>query len=163
MNTGSKNRRRAAWLKWPFRLLGAAAGLLTAGFASDSSSVAAQTGNYRSAREVPAAWQDFAKQLQARLEQRIVADDERARHFQDYMARRRDAASTAPVSFRLRTWILANGKVERLEFEGVDNDIVVALRALLINGEVGAPPPDMLQPLHLRLSLRASAEPTQKQ
>ena len=162
MNTGSKNNRRAAWWKRHLRSLGAAAGLLTAELAGDASSLAAQNSNYRSAREVPAAWQDFAKQLQARLEQRIAADDEKARHFQDYMARRRDA-STAPVSFRLRTWILATGKVERAEFEGIDNDIAVALRALLINADVDVPPPDMLQPLHLRLSLRANPDPEQKQ
>ncbi|MEN3380811.1 MAG: hypothetical protein V7608_855 [Hyphomicrobiales bacterium] len=161
MNTGSKNRRRAPWWKRHSRFLGAVAGLLTAGLASDASSVVAQNGNYRSVREVPAAWQDFAKQLQARFEQRIAADDEKARHFQDYVARRGET-SAAPLSFRLRTWILADGKVERVEFDGVDNDVAVALRALLINGEVGVPPPDMLQPLHLRLSLRASAEPAQK-
>jgi hypothetical protein len=162
MNADSKNNRRAAWWKRHLRSLGAAAGLLTAELAGDASALAAENSSYRSAREVPPAWQDFAKQLQARLEQRIAADDERARHFQDYVARRR-GGDAAPVSFRLRTWILATGKVERTEFEGVDADIAVALRALLINADVGVPPPDMLQPLHLRLSLRANAEPAKKQ
>jgi hypothetical protein len=163
MNTGNKNMQHAAWWKRRFRFLGAVAGLLTAGLASDASSVAAQNSNYRSAKEVPAAWQDFAKQLQARFEQRLAADDEKARHVQDYLARRGGDTSAAPLSFRVRTWILADGKVERIEFEGVDSDAAVALRALLINGEVGAPPPDMLQPLHLRLSLRPNTEPPQKQ
>jgi hypothetical protein len=163
MNTGSKHTPRAEWWKRHFRFLGAAAGLLAAGLASDTSSLAAQTGNYRSAKDVPAAWQDFAKRLQARFEQRLAADDENARNVQDYAARQGGGTGLAPLSFRVRTWILASGKVERIEVDGIGDDIAVALRALLIDGEVGAPPPDMLQPLHLRLSLRANIEPAQEQ
>jgi hypothetical protein len=51
---------------------------------------------------------------------------------------------------------VADGKVNRVEFDGIDDpDAINELRALLIDGNVGAPPPEMLQPLHLRLSLRA--------
>jgi hypothetical protein len=56
----------------------------------------------------------------------------------------------------LRTWVLADGSVNRVEFTGIDDRKAVdELRALLVDGNVGAPPPEMLQPLHLRLSLRA--------
>ena len=154
MNADMNGRHRASWRNKLFRSLGAAAGLVSAGLAADVSSAAAQNGYSRPATTAPAAWQEFAKQLQARFEQRLSADDARVRHLQDLMTRRR-GGSDAALSIRLRTWVLPDGKVERVEFENLDNDIAVALRALLLDGDVGAPPPEMLQPLHLRLSLRA--------
>ena len=163
MRATTRLRQRVSWWQRLFPSLGAAAGLLTAGLASDASPVAAQDRNYRSAREVPASWQDFAKQLQARFEQRLAADDDRTRHVQDLVARRGESANGTPQAFRLRTWILASGRVERVEFEGLSSDVATALRSLLINSDVGAPPPDMLQPVHLRFSLRPNAEQRQKQ
>jgi hypothetical protein len=137
-----------------FGWLGAATGLLAAGLAAETLSVVAQGSDYRSAATAPAAWQEFAKKLQNTFQQRLAADDDGARQFRDQMDKRAEEANAAPVTLIARTWILPDGNVERIEFDGLDQDVAVNLRALLAHGEVGVAPPDMLQPLHLRLSLR---------
>jgi hypothetical protein len=152
---GGHRKPRAWW----WRLFGSAAtsaGLLVAGVAAGKPPVAAENSNYRPATTAPESWQVFASQLQTRFEQRLAGDDEKARHFQDYLTRRSQAADAPPLTVVLRAWILADGAVHRVEFDGIDDrDAVDELRALLVNGNVGTPPPEMLQPLHLRLSLRA--------
>jgi hypothetical protein len=49
---------------------------------------------------------------------------------------------------------LPDGKIERVESDGLDPVAAISLRALLAGEGVGVPPSDMLQPLHLRLTLR---------
>ncbi len=55
----------------------------------------------------------------------------------------------------VRAWLNPDGTVEKVTFpslknEQADND----LRTILTRGNVGeAPPPEMLQPLHMRFSL----------
>jgi hypothetical protein len=47
-----------------------------------------------------------------------------------------------------------------VDFDGRDGiEAIAGLRTLLMDGNVGAPPPEMLQPLHLRLSLQAKPQP----
>jgi len=157
----SNRGRRATWWKRIFRSLGTVAGLFTAGLGAETSSAAAQNSDYRSATAAPSAWQEFAKQLQSRFQQRLAADDATARKFQDYLAKHAGGKGATPRTLVVRTWILPDGKMERVEFEGLDDAAVaVDLRAVLVGGDVGAqPPPDMLQPLRLRLSLRPNDEP----
>jgi hypothetical protein len=143
--------------------LGAATGLFSAGLGAATSSVLAQRADYQSAATAPAAWQNFAKELQTRFQQRLAADDDAARRFQSQMEQRAGKAEATPVALTMRAWILPDGKVARVEFDGLDPDVAVSLRALLSHNDVGAPPPDMLQPLHLRLSLRAKDAPPQGQ
>jgi hypothetical protein len=139
--------RRLAWS------LGAATGLLWLVPGAWLSSGAAQGSDYRSAAAAPAAWQAFAGQLQSRFQERLAADDAAARSFQDTISKRQ--ADNKPLTLIVRSWILPGGKIERVEFDGLNDDsIAVNLRALLINVVVDAPPPDMLQPLRLRFSLR---------
>jgi hypothetical protein len=135
------------------------AGLIVAGAEAKASPVAASSGEYRPAAAVPESWQVFARQVQARLEQQLAGDSDKARHVQDYLVRR-DGEASAPSKFVLRAWVRPDGKVNRIEVDGIDNAEAAAdLRALLINGDVGVPPPAMLQPLHLRLSPRANNRP----
>jgi len=145
------------WLTRLFRSVG-----LLGGLAASASPVAGQGVDYRPAAEAPAAWQEFAQRLQTHFQERLAADDEGARRFQDYLAKHAGAAADAPpVAVVVRAWILPDGKLERVEFDGLDDAAAAAdLRALLAAGAVGAPPPDMLQPLRLRLSLRPK-EPRQ--
>ncbi len=144
------------------RRLGTVTGLLGGvGAVAATTSAAAQQGDYRPAAEAPAAWQTFARQLQGRFQQRLAADDDAARRFHDQLDKRGDADSAAPVAVTVRTWILPDGKVDRLEFNGLDPAAAVDLRALLTRDNVGAPPSDMLQPLHLRLTLRSDDQPAQ--
>ncbi len=73
------------------------------------------------------------------------------------MLRHGDASA---ISLRMRVWMGASGSVERIEFDGLaDPDAAVDLRALLMPVQVSAPPPDMLQPLRMRLSLRLGHPP----
>jgi hypothetical protein len=152
---------RVTWWKRIFCFVAAMAGLL-GGIGAEASPVSAEDSNYRSVTTAPEAWQAFAKQLQGRIEEQLAGDDERARHFQDYLAARANGADEQSQTFVLRAWFLADGTVNRVEFDGIDDpDAILNLRALLISDKVGAPPPEMLQPLHLRLSLRAKDQPRQ--
>lgn len=156
------SRQRTAWWRRLLWSLGAATGLLSAGAGVDPGSVAAQGVDYRSAASAPAAWKDYAKRLQTSFQDRLAADDAATRQFQDFVAKREGGARA--LTLVIRTWVLPNGNVERIEFDGLDdNDVAVNLRALLARGAVGAPPPDMLQPLHLRVSLRPKDQPRQGQ
>ncbi|WP_213773061.1 hypothetical protein [Bradyrhizobium sp. dw_78] len=155
----ANNRHHTAWWRRALRSLGAVTGLFAAVGAGTSAAVAQDVG-YRSAATAPAAWQAFAKQLQGRFEQRLAADDKDARSFQQYIAKRGTESNAPPLTFVARTWVLPDGKVERLEFDGLDDDqIAVHLRALLTRDNVGTPPTDMLQPLRLRLALRPKEQP----
>ena len=152
---------RDGWWRRMFRSAATSAGLLAAGVGAEAAPVAVENGSDRPAAMVPESWQAFARQLQGRIEQRLAGDDAKARHFQDYLTQRSQQGG-APLSVVLRTWVLADGKVSRVEFDGIDDpEARGELRALLIGGDVGAPPPEMLQPLHLRLSLRAGDSPRQ--
>jgi hypothetical protein len=152
---GVKNsENRVGWLKRLFWSLGTATGLLTAGLGAQASPTDSQRSDYRSAAAAPAAWQEFAKQLQNRFQQRLAADEGAARRFQDDMAKLAEGKNAAPPTLIVRTWILPDGKVERVESEGLDPVSAISLRTLLAGEGVGVPPPDMLQPLHLRLTLR---------
>lgn len=151
---------RATWWHRIAGSLAAAAGLLAAGPGVDASPVAAERSDYRPADAAPPAWQTFARQLKEKIEQRLAGDDEKARHFQEYLGNR--DIGDAPVTFVLRAWISSDGQLHRVEFDGLNAPgASVDLRALLTGRNVGAPPPEMLQPLHLRFSLRATDRPQQ--
>ena len=153
------NSSQTGWWRRVLRSLGAVAGSVAVAGAS-ASGASAQDAAYRAAATAPMSWQAFAGQLQSRFEGRLAADDEDARAFHDYLAKREGAPNARPLTFVARTWILPDGKVERLEFDGLDDkEIAVHLRALLTRDSVRAPPPDMLQPLRLRLSLRSKEQP----
>ncbi len=150
---GSSSRPEV-WWKRAFQSLGAVTGLFGA-ISAGTSVAAAQDTNYRSASAAPASWQEFAKQVQTRFQQHLMADDEGARKIRDYFAKRAGEGSVTPRPPIVRVWVLPDGKIERLELDGLgDDSVAVNLRALLARGDVGVPPPDLLQPLHLRLSLQ---------
>lgn len=156
----NKNESEVAW-KRVLRSLSAVTGLFAA-VGAGTSMAAAQDAGYRSAATAPASWQAFAKQLQGHFEQRLAADDKDARSFQEYVSKREAGSNASPLTFVARTWVLPDGKVERLEFDGLDDkEIAVHLRTLLTRDNVGTPPADMLQPLRLRLSLRPHDRPTE--
>jgi hypothetical protein len=156
----SRRRGRMSWWRKIFRPVAAMAGLIVAGTDTKAAPVTEERGEYRSATTVPETWQVFARQLQQRFEQQLAGDSEGARRIQDYLMRRNGGADAPALKLVLRAWVLADGKVSRIEVDGIDDaGMRVELRALLMAGGVGAPPPAMLQPLHLRLSLRAKDRP----
>jgi hypothetical protein len=155
----ANNVRRMIRWKQIVRSLGAVTGLF-ATVGAGTSVAGAQDAGYRSAATAPASWQAFARQFQDRFEQRLAADDQEARSFQDYLTKREAGPDAPTLTFVARTWVLPDGSVERLEFDGLkDDQVAVHLRGLLTRDNVGAPPPDMLQPLRLRLSLRPKERP----
>jgi hypothetical protein len=151
-----KHSSHVAWWKKIFRPAATMAGLIVAGAEAKAAPVAAESGEYRLATTVPETWRAFARQLQQKFEQQLAGDSDGARRIQDYLTRRSGAADAPALKLALRTWVSADGKVSRIEVDGMDDTMTrIELRALLMAGSVGAPPPEMLQPLHLRLSLRA--------
>ena len=156
LTAGAGGRRHMTWWRKIFRPLAAMAGLIVAGADTKAAPVTEERGEYRSATTVPEAWQVFARQLQQRFEQRLAGDSDGARRIQDYLMHRHGEADAPALKLVLRAWVLADGKVSHIEVDGMDDaGMRVKLRGLLMAGSVDAPPPAMLQPLHLRLALRA--------
>ena len=154
---GGRRRSHVTWWRKLFRPVAAMAGLIVAGAEAKAAPVTEErVGEYRSATAVPESWQVFARQLQQRFEQQLAGDGGEARRIQEYLMRQAGGADAPALRLVLRAWVLTDGKVSRIEVDGMDDaGMRVELRALLMAGSVGAPPPAMLQPLHLRLSLRA--------
>jgi hypothetical protein len=152
-------RNRIAWWKRLLWSLGAITGVVTTGVGTSGSPAAAQDVDYRSAAAAPAAWQEFAQRLQAHFQDRLATDED-VRLLQDYIATRRGGVSTTALALTVRAWVESDGEIQRIEFDGLDDDnLAVRLRALLSLGDVGVPPSDMLQPVRLRLSLRPTDQP----
>lgn len=113
---------------------------------------AAQDAVYQKPEAVPAAWREYAERVQTVFRQLLDADDDMFRQFQ---TRGDDSTNArAASSVIVRAWIANDGKVERVELVGLDGQPAMSLRSVLAKGNIGAPPPPgMLQPLNLRLSL----------
>src|SRR5262249_12074031 len=106
---------------------------------------------YRASTEAPAEWRAYAQRLQGLFKDEL-SDDDMIRSLA--AAGDKAAKEHVPATFRVRAWVAADGKVGRLEFSGLDAATTSAVRARLMRTDVGASPPaDMLQPLHLKLSL----------
>ncbi|MGO4712932.1 hypothetical protein [Bradyrhizobium sp. 2TAF24] len=144
----SRDSRVARWLRW----FGAATGLITVGIGASTAPAVAQRADFQSAAAAPAAWQAFARQLQSQFQHQLAGEDVAAQQVRDVMTGHGVGAS--PSSVVVRAWILPSGTVERVDLDGVEADVAGPLRTLLVRDNVGVPPADMLQPLHLRLSLR---------
>lgn len=157
---GASGGGRTAWWRRVFHSAAGAAGLIAAGAGAKASPVAVPGSEYQPAAAAPESWQAFARQVQGGFEQQLAADSDAARQVQeylvnDYLARRKIDAGAAPARFVVRAWIKADGRVNRIEIDGLgDVGAAADLRALLIDRDVGVPPPGMLQPLHLRLTSR---------
>jgi hypothetical protein len=134
------------------RYVGVALGLHGAGIVP----APAQSVDYRSSQSAPASWRDYAMLTQAQLRDRLAADDDRA---QDFRKRLQQAGSSStPAAIVARLWIAPDGRIDRVEADGIDADTARMLGIILSREKLKAKPPaDMLQPLHLKLSLAADA------
>src|SRR5271166_2822130 len=102
----------ARWAICSVALVGALElGVVATTFAS------AQSDN--SASRIPATWTTFSAKLQTAFQARLAGQDDAARQFQDFLSKRFDRPGTPPPSVVVRAWIGGDGKVARLEFEGV--------------------------------------------
>jgi hypothetical protein len=114
--------------------------------------------SYLPAAAAPAAWQAFSQQLGIRFQEQLAADD-MAQALQEALAARAKTGNASANVLMVQAWILPSGQIERVEFERIDPLLTARLRVLLSRVNVGAPPPDMLQPVHVRLSLRPKDQP----
>jgi hypothetical protein len=116
----------------------------------------AQSAEYREAGAAPPHWAQFAKLVRYRFEDWIGADDAVANRFRSYLHEHAGKEDAPPPTLDVRAWINPDGTVERVTFLSLKNaQADEDLRTILKRGNVGeAPPPEMLQPLNLRFSLK---------
>ena len=115
----------------------------------------AQAQDYREAGSAPPSWIQFAKLVKFRFEDWIGADDAVASRFRSYLREHAGKDDGPPQALEVRAWLNPDGTVERVTFPPLKNaQADDDLRTILKRGNIGeAPPPEMLQPLHLRFSL----------
>lgn len=115
----------------------------------------ARAQDYRDASKAPPHWIQFAKLVKFRFEDWISADDEVANRFRTYLREHQGKDDAPPQMLEVRAWVNPDGTVEKISFPSLKNQQADDdLRAILKRGNIGeAPPPEMLQPLHLRFSL----------
>lgn len=130
------------------RLMLAGAALFAAPAAS------AQSEAFRAAADVPKAWTDFAAGLRVKSETVLRSDDPAARRLQAALEDLRKAnADQPPLRVGVRLWVGTDGRVTRVSFGRVSEEVNADLTALLMGVMPGPPPSGMLQPVHLKLSL----------
>lgn len=115
----------------------------------------AQTLDFRSPNQVPPSWTQFSKLVKYRFEEWIGGDDPVAARFRVYLKAHSGKSDGPPTVLTVRAWVDPDGKVARVSFPSFkDVDATKDLRNILTRGNIGErPPPDMLQPMHLRFSL----------
>ncbi|WP_414144408.1 YbaB/EbfC family DNA-binding protein [Burkholderia territorii] len=113
--------------------------------------VAAQTA------DVPQPWISYAQLVGRQFQAWLEADGDAADRLHRYLEERvlNARADAPPPAIVVRAWIGANGAVTRVEFASLGSaDADATLRQLLTASPLTeAPPPDMLQPLRVRLRL----------
>ncbi|RQS14667.1 YbaB/EbfC family DNA-binding protein [Burkholderia sp. Bp9002] len=107
--------------------------------------------------DVPQPWITYAQRVGRQFQGWLQADGDAAdRLHRSLEARVLNARADAPPpAIVVRAWIGANGTVTRVEFDPLgDAGADAALRQLLTAGPLAEPPPpDMRQPLRVRLRL----------
>jgi hypothetical protein len=116
----------------------------------------AQAPVFRSPETAPPAWARFSVLVKGRFEQWLAADEAVANRFRDWLAQAAEQRNSPPPTLVVRAWLDPDGGVARVAFESLGNDRADEdLRRILTSGKIGAlPPPDMLQPIRFRLSLK---------
>ncbi|WP_417903635.1 YbaB/EbfC family DNA-binding protein [Burkholderia territorii] len=113
--------------------------------------VAAQTA------DVPQPWISYAQLVGRQFQAWLEADGDAADRLHRYLEERvLNARADAPQpAIVVRAWIGANGAVTRVDFASLGSaDADATLRQLLTASPLAeTPPPDMLQPLRVRLRL----------
>lgn len=107
--------------------------------------------------DVPQAWIRYGQLAGQQFQTWLEADGDAADRLHRYLEARvlNARADAPPPAIVVRAWIGANGAVTRVEFASLgDPDADATLRQLLTAGPLAEPPPpDMLQPLRVRLRL----------
>jgi hypothetical protein len=117
--------------------------------------VSAEILEFRDPTKAPPSWVQFARLVRYRFEEWIAADDAIAARFRVYLKVHKGKSDGPPATLTVRVWVNPDGTIDRVSFpEFADAGATKDLRTILIRGNIGeAPPAEMLQPIHLRLSL----------
>jgi hypothetical protein len=110
---------------------------------------------FQSGAEAPKAWIEFANLLRFRSETILRSDDAAALRLQEALQKLNDTGDTPPpLNVTVKMWVDKSGKIERVSFAPLADAAANAdLTTLLSSISAGVPPPDMLQPVRLKLSL----------
>jgi hypothetical protein len=113
--------------------------------------------SYVSAADAPPSWAQFSKLIKYRFETWIGASDPVANRLRAYLTKRAGQDDSPPQTLEVHAWVNPDGTIERVSFSPLNNAQADAdLHTILRRGNVGeAPPPEMLQPLRLRFSLKS--------
>lgn len=107
--------------------------------------------------DVPPTWLRYGQLAGQQFQTWLEADGDAADRLHRYLESRvlNARVDAPPPAIVVRAWIGANGVVTRVEFASLgDPDPDATLRQLLTAGPLAEPPPpDMLQPLRVRLRL----------
>jgi hypothetical protein len=108
-------------------------------------------------RDVPQPWIAYAQLVGRQFEAWLEADNDAADQLHRYLEDRilNAKADAPPPAIVIRAWIGASGSVTRVEFDSLgDAKADATLTQLLTEHPMSeSPPPDMLQPLRVRLRL----------
>ncbi len=115
----------------------------------------ARARDFRSTNQVPPSWVQFSKLVKYRFEQWVSSDDPIAARFRVYLKAQAGAVDGPPDTLDVRVWVNVDGSVARVTFPAFKDAVATTdLRTILSGGNIGErPPPDMLQPINLRLTL----------
>lgn len=130
------------------RYVGVALGLGAMGVAP----APAQNAGYLPSHAAPESWRRYALLAQRQLRDRLAVEDDTT---QDVRKRlQRAVPSSIQLAIVASLWVAPDGRIDRVEVEGVDEEARRALSRILSDERLAAAPPaDMLQPLRLKLSL----------
>ncbi|MCR6629205.1 MAG: hypothetical protein NVV74_03620 [Magnetospirillum sp.] len=106
---------------------------------------------------VPASWKSYAGLVGHQFQAWLMADDDVAWRLHKFLEDRAvSAADTPPGPLLVKVWINSEGQVTQLDFASLGSSQAdVDLRQLLTTNPLSEPPPpDMRQPLMLRLDLQ---------
>ncbi|MGO4683753.1 hypothetical protein [Hyphomicrobium sp. 2TAF46] len=130
-----------------------------AALALASNGQAQQQSSFRPPAGVPKAWIEFAGDLRGKAEALLKSDDPQARKLRAALDEVRNGGDAQPLQVAVRVWIARDGRVERVDFGSVSETIDPDLKSLLLRVATPTPPADMLQPVHLKLSLEPRSSP----
>ncbi len=105
---------------------------------------------------VPPTWTQFAKLLRYRFEERLSSGDPISARFRVYLTAQAGASDGPPDIVIVSVWIRSDGAINRLAFEPFrDASATKDFITILAHGKIGeAPPPDMPQPVRLKINLK---------
>src|SRR5262245_54316653 len=105
-------------------------GLVALGLSAERAPAAAQSTDYKTASEAPAAWRDYASRLQGAFQQQIEADGDISQWLVTFAAGRQK--ENKPLTFVVSASILPDGRMDRITFDSsMDPELGGRLRPLL--------------------------------